>query len=181
VGHPLDDRLARGPVADLDAVHRHGARRATTEAGEDLGQLRLAVAGHAGDPQDLAGAHLEGDPPEGREAAIALRPHVLHAQHHRARGERRPLDRLDDLAADHQAGQARRRRVGDRDPGRRDPAPPHDGDPVGDLADLAQLVADEDDGRAAGHHGAQRPEQVRRLLRGQDGRRLVEDEDPGRG
>ncbi len=34
---------------------------ALADAGDHLEQLRLAVAGDAGDADDLAGAHVEGD------------------------------------------------------------------------------------------------------------------------
>ena len=40
------------------------------DAGEHLEQLRLAVAGDAGDADDLAGAHLEGDVGEAAHALL---------------------------------------------------------------------------------------------------------------
>ena len=75
------------------AVRHHGERLAVEEtladggvadAGKHLEQLRLAVAGDAGDADDLAGAHLERD---FREAAHALRvdvAEILHLQQRRA-------------------------------------------------------------------------------------------------
>ena len=54
---------------------------------------------------------------------------------------------------------------------------PEDGDPVGDLEHLVQLVADEDDRHALALEALEDPEQLGRLLRGEHGRRLVEDED----
>ncbi len=53
------------------------------------------------------------------------------------------------------------------------------GDPVGDLADLAELVGDEDDGGPALAELAHGLHQLVGLLGRQDGGRLVEDQDPG--
>ena len=66
-----------------------------------------------------------------------------------------------------------------RDPRPDDLAAPDDRDPVGDLEDLVQLVADEDDAVAFVGEAAEDGEDLLRLLRRQDGGRLVEDEDPG--
>ena len=50
--------LARRAVCDLFAVHTD-APPAGSEAGDDLGQLRLAVAGDRGEADNLARADLE--------------------------------------------------------------------------------------------------------------------------
>ena len=63
---------------------------------------------------------------------------------------------------------------------RRDLPPAHDGDPVGDREDLAQLVADEHDDCARRGHRRAASGQVVDLLGRQDGRRLVHDQDPWR-
>ena len=83
------------------------------------------------------------------------------------------------LAADHQLGEVvlvglRRHALAD------DLAAPDDRDPVGDLEDLVELVADEDDAVALGGEPPQDLEDLLGLLRREDGRRLVEDEDPAR-
>ena len=54
----------------------------------------------------------------------------------------------------------------------------HDRDPVGDGHHLAELVADEHDAASVRDHRPERPEQVVDLLRGEDGGRLVHDQDP---
>ena len=82
------------------------------------------------------------------------------------------------LASDHQRGERLARR-GRRVHGRHGAAVAQDGDAVGHRHHLVELVRDEDDGAPVVGHRPQRPEQVRRLLRGQDGGRLVEDQDPG--
>ena len=79
---------------------------ARAEPGDDLGELGLAVAGDGGDADDLAGADLE----RRRHAAPAgrgrCRPDTSSTdEHDRAGLERRPLESLEDLAADHQAGE----------------------------------------------------------------------------
>ena len=82
------------------------------------------------------------------------------------------------LAADHHAREARLGRALARN-GVDPLAAPQDRDPVGDLEHLVQLVADEDDRRALLLEALDDPEQLARLLRGQHGRRLVEDQDLG--
>src|SRR6185437_10642971 len=54
---------------------------------------------------------------------------------------------------------------------------PKNGDPVGDLQDLVQLVADEDDRHALTNERPQDLEQLLRLLRREHGGWLVQDED----
>ena len=87
------------------------------------------------------------------------------------------VDRQLDLASDHQLGEVVLVRLG-RDPLADDLAPPDDRDPVGDLEDLVELVADEDDAVALGGEAAQDREDLLGLLGRQDRGRLVEDEDP---
>ena len=83
-----------------------------------------------------------------------------------------------DGGADDQAGQ-----FGDRDGARigsRDGlAAAHHRDPVGVGDHLAELVGDEHDGGAAGGDAAHRRQKPLRLLVGEHGGRLVEDEDAG--
>ena len=88
------------------------------------------------------------------------------------------IDRQRDLAADHQLGEVLLVRLG-RDPLADDLAAPDDRDPVRDLEDLVQLVADEDDAVALGRQAPQDLEDLLGLLRRQDRGRLVEDEDLG--
>ena len=55
LGHVRDtgiDGLGHGPVGELPAVDLDGAG-ALAQPGDDLRQLRLAVAGHAGQTEDL--------------------------------------------------------------------------------------------------------------------------------
>ena len=53
----------------------------------------------------------------------------------------------------------------------------HDGQPVGDLHDLVQLVGNEDDGIALIFKMNELFKELRRLLGRENGRRLVEDQD----
>src|SRR5439155_17878344 len=59
-----------------------------------------------------------------------------------------------------------------------DPSAPDHGDAIRDLEDLVELVADEDDARALRAKLPEHAEDLARLLRREDGGRLVEDEDP---
>ncbi len=89
-----------------------------------------------------------------------------------------PVDGQLDAPADHQGGQVVL--VGlPGQPLADHPATPDDGDPVGDLEDLVELVADEHDAVAFAGEPAQDAEDLLGLLGRQHGGRLVEDEDPG--
>ena len=83
-----------------------------------------------------------------------------------------------DVAPDHQRREVLLVGLG-RDPRADDPAAPDDRDPVGDLEDLVQLVADEDDAVALLGEPPQDREDLLGLLRRQDRGRLVEHEDTG--
>ena len=101
---------------------------------------------------------------------------VLDLEQDVARLRRLLLDAQEHLAADHRARERRLGRALARH--RLDLlAAPQDGDAVGDLEHLVQLVADEDDRLAVRLEAADDPEQLLRLLRRQHGGRLVEDED----
>ena len=54
-----------------------------------------------------------------------------------------------------------------------------DGDPVGDLQHLVELVGDDDDGVALRLHAAEHVEELGCLLDGKDGGGLVQDDDLG--
>ena len=81
-----------------------------------------------------------------------------------------------DPAADHQLGQLLRRRLGGGQ-GRDDPALAHHGDGVRHLADLAELVGDEDDRLPLAPERPQDAEEVVGLLGREDRGGLVEDQE----
>jgi hypothetical protein len=82
------------------------------------------------------------------------------------------------LAPDHHRGQAAGVGVRALD-GADHAAVAHDAHAVADLHHLVELVRDEHDGVAVGRVAAQELEQAARLLRRQDGGRLVHDQDAG--
>ena len=89
---------------------------------------------------------------------------------------RRLLHPQQHLAPHHQAGEARLRGALGRQ-GLDQLAAAQDGDPVGDVEHLVQLVRDEDHRLAARREAADHLEELLRLLRREHGGRLVEDED----
>src|SRR3989304_5260733 len=70
-----------------------GAPGNRRKSGHDLGQLALAVAGHARDAQDLTGPHVEGDAAQGRQPLVVLGVDIAHGEHDRARTDTGPLHR----------------------------------------------------------------------------------------
>ena len=75
VGHAALVQLPRGPMPVTSrrrARDRPAGRLA--QAGERLDELVLAVAGDAGDAEDLAGTDLEADAADDLLAAVVRRP-----------------------------------------------------------------------------------------------------------
>ena len=97
-------RPARPPVIGAPRSRISPPQR-PADAGERVEQLRLAVAGDAGDADDLAGADVEADALDPRHALVARDHEVAHLEHRLARLRRRLLDPQQHLAADHQLGQ----------------------------------------------------------------------------
>src|SRR5471032_2160621 len=159
-----------------EEVQLAGGRQA--HARQDLHQLALAVAGHDGNRDDLAGAQREADIGQQLDLLLVLQLQVLDVQHRRARIVGRARQVVFNWPADHHIGQfffggAGRRHGADH------AAAAHHGDGVGDVEDLLQLVRDQDDGLALFLEQAQDLEQRLGLLRGQHGGRLVQDQDVG--
>ena len=145
-------------------------------AGQHLHQLALPVALDAGDAEDLARSELERDALQRRYALVRARGQVVDRHHHRTRSRRLLVDAQQHLAPDHQRGDLLLVRVLCREMADHTAAP-HHRDAVGDVEDLLQLVADEDDRLARFDQVAQHHEQLLRLLRREHAGRLVEDED----
>ena len=170
------DRRANGSGGDVAAAD-DDSPRARTQARDDLGELRLPVAGDGRDPDDLARMDLERHAPDGGQAAVVEGGHILDGQDDGSRLHRRALQRLEDRPPDHATGEVGTRHPAGVDAGGRDLAGAHDGDPVGDRQHLAELVADEDDAPSGVRQRPQVLEQLGGLLGREDGRGLVEDED----
>ncbi len=178
VGQAALRELADRVVRHVGAGEVRGAACRTAQADDRLDELGLAVAGHAGDPQDLPGADLERAVLDHDAAAVVGDGQAVDGQHHVARRRGPLLDGERHLAPDHHLGEillggGLRIRLADHAT-----APDH-GDPVGDREDLVELVADEDDARPLGREAAQDGEDLDGLLRGENRRGLVEDQDPG--
>ena len=133
--------MSRAQEIDLARFHRPQAR-------ERLGQLPLAVAGDAGQAEDLARVQLQLQPVQGQVAPVAPDAEVPGREDRPAAQAQAFVAGQVDLAAGHERGQVRRgmvRGLPVEDHG----AVPEDGHPVGKGLDLVQLVADEDDGKLA--------------------------------
>ena len=161
-------------VRDVMPAELYAPAGDLVEAGEAADELRLAVAVYAGDADNLAAAHVEADAAH-RVALVQVARH-LQAAHleHGVRGLGRALvdDELDG-ASDHHVRELLLVRVLRVD--RADAlAAAEDGDAVGDLHNLIELVRDEEDALALAGELAHRRHELLNLLRGEDGGRLVE-------
>ena len=157
------------------AEHQRLAMRRHAQARQQFGQCDLPVAGDTGHGHDFARPQLQ------RHAAQALacaarRVHVVQRANHLAHRLRRLTRARGHGVADHPFGQLRFGGAGGRAFGHQPAAAQH-GDPVRHAQHLAQLVADEDDRQALGHHLAQGGEQRLALLRGEHRRGFVQDQD----
>ena len=174
---PARWRLARACPGDRAVRHFDGAARRLAQAGERLDELVLAVAGDAGDAEDLARPDVEADALDGLVSAVVRDMQVRDDESRIGWVRFTAVDDELDVAADHQGREIVL--VGfRRNPRAHDLAPSDDGDPVGDLQHLVQLVADEDDRVALRGEAPEDLEDLLGLLRRQHGGRLVEDEDP---
>ena len=145
------------------------------QARKHLRQFRLPVAGHAGDPHDLAGTDSEADIAQRRQPAVVARPQFLDFEDHVAlRRRARPAVEAD-LSADHHAHQLVLAEFGRR-ARRHLLAVAQHRHRVGDLHHLFQMVRNEDHRHALRHEAAQRLEQFAALLWRQHRGRLVEDD-----
>ena len=158
------------------AVDQDFAAAQGPDPGERFEQLRLAVAGDAGDAEDLAFPQGEGDAVDPHDAAVVAHDEIARFERDLARMRLALVDLEDHLAADHGVGELRRRRLR-RIEGRDHFAAPHHRDAVGEAHDLAQLVGDEDDRLVLALQHPQHLEQLVGLGRRQDRGRLVEHQD----
>ena len=147
------------------------------QAEQGLGELGLPVALYAGDGEDLARADREADVVDVDATRVVVDTQPLDDQGVLAGLLRLLVHGQLDWTTDHERGElgVRGGRLGLAD----DLAEPDDRDPVGDLADLAQLVGDEDDGLPGRLELAHDLHQLVGLLGRQDGRGLVEHEHLG--
>ena len=173
---PAAIAVARVAGAQRLPADSNRPRRWRPHAGDRLGELALAVAGHARDGDDLAGTHDERGAFHGRLAAVALRPDALELEHRVTSGPRARLSGVVELPPHHQRGERAWRRLRGLHRPERVAAAEHR-HPVGDRLHLVQLVRDEDHRPSLRRHLAHRLEQHVRLLRRQHRGRLVEDED----
>ena len=164
------------PGRDVVVAQCDRARGEGTQAEQRLHQLGLAVALDASDADDLPAADGEADvvehgPTVGRMHGQS--PHVeLHGVGHGGIAQLRQRQ----LAAHHQLGQLPGRGPAGVD-GAHGRPPPHDGDLVGHREHLVELVRDEQHGQALGLELAQVAEQLVDLLRHEDRRGFVQDQD----
>ena len=158
-------------------VERNGSAERRANAHQHLGELGLAVAADPGDAVDLALLDGQRDPRERRHAVVARRREVRDFEPHpaaAASGGHRAARRRAHHQLRHASVVERLRvLVGDR------PSGPHDGDPIGEIAHLAQFVGYQDDRRAAPREAADHGQQTVRLVVGQHRGRLVEDQNAG--
>ena len=167
-----------GQAVALLAQQMEGAFRGLLQAGDDLGQLLLAAALHAGHTQDAAGAQIQADAVQHGDAVLVHAGKPPHPEHRLPLFQGRLLNGLHRVAAHHQAGDVAGRQLFHLI-GAHHLARPHDGQPVADGLHLVDLVGDKDDGVPALFQKQKLLEQLLRLLGGQHGRGLVQDDQVG--
>ena len=121
-------------IAEQDA-----AAGRSSGAGQHFDQLALAVAFHAGDPEDLTLVQLERNAMQCGDAPVRDGGQVFDAQRDRSRLCRLLIHAQQHVAADHQAGDLSFGRV-TRLQVANDLATPHHGNAIGDLEDFLQLM-----------------------------------------
>ena len=160
------------------AVHGDGPGVGLAEIVEDVHQLPLAIALHAGDAQNLAFSDREGDLVQHLPVPVVGEFEIPYLQHRRPGLGLLLLDGQDHVPAHHQPADLLLGGVGGVVHAH-GPAAPQDGHAVRDLLDLLQLVGDEDDGVPLLLEMDQLLEELHRLLGGEHGGGLVQDQDLG--
>ena len=160
-------------MGDVDAPEHHLPGLDARQSADAPQEGALAASFHAGQSDDLAGAHLQGEVVEADETLFDA--DRVQGQDRLTQGGFGPVGDLDGFA-EHELDQLGRR---DRHVALADDlAAAHDRDLLAELLDLFELVGDEDDAHAICGQLAQRVEQQAPLV-GRDPRgRLVEDEHP---
>ena len=142
------------------------------QAGDGLTQLLLAAARDAGHAQDLAAPDIEVHPVDGHGPLVDADGQVPDLQQGAGLFHHGALDVQVHLVAHHELGELLLIGLGGVYGG--DVLPlAEDGDPVGDLQHLVELVGDDDDGVALRLHAAEHVEELGCLLDGKDGGGLV--------
>src|ERR1700722_6257846 len=157
------------------AIEEDFARRQHADAGKRFEQFRLAIAGDAGNTDDLAPTQREGHVVDAGDAASVAHHETARFQRDLAGMGDALFDAQDDLAADHGVGKLWRRGFR-RLESRHHFAAPHDGDAIGEAHDFAQLVGDENDRLVLGLQETQHFEQLIGLGRRQHGGWFVKDQ-----
>ena len=177
MAHAVLGALADGFTGDVLAVQRNGAAGQFFQAGQAVDELGLAVALNARQADDLAAVHLERNILDGVFLVLAVvHGHVLHVQHHLAGVGRLFLDLKLDITAHHHAGKLFLGGVLDLHSAHI-LALAQNGAAVCHRHDLVELVGDEEDGFALFLEPAHDLHQLVDLLRRQNSRGLVEDQD----
>ena len=169
------DRLGR-QSHDALALMIDPARLHFSQPCDRLAQLALAAARDARDAQDLAAADEEAQILDGAAAHVVFDAEVADLQQRRLLPHHGALDGELHLLPDHHLGERRLRRLHCVDAAH-GLALPENGDAVGDRHDFMQFVRDDDDGLAVLLHRAHDGKEFFRLLRRQNRRRLVQNED----
>ena len=164
-------------MGDVLTAELDGAGNERLQAGQAVDELRLAVAVDAGKADDLAAADLERNVLDGIVLVeLGGHGHALHLEHDLAKLGRLLVHMEADAAADHHGGQLLRRGAGGLDRADVLALAQHRA-AVGDRHNLGELVGDEKNALALGGEVAHDLHELVDLLRGEDGGRLVEDQD----
>ena len=168
--------LLRGEPDDGLALVVDPARFHLPEPCDRLAQFALTAARDARNAQNLAAADEKAQIFDGSAALVALYGEIADLQKRAIGLGDGALDVELHLLPHHHLGERRLRRLGRIHAADTFALAEH-GDAVGDRHDLVQFVRDDNDGLSVRLHRPHDGEELFRLLRGEDGGRLVEDED----
>ena len=176
VGQACSPHLARMQARHVDVVDVHPTGNDRSQSCHRLSQLPLPVSRDPRDPHDLSGTDPQAAVGDRLGSPVAVDTEPVDGQPNGSHLHRRSVGSQLDRATHHHVGKLllggrRRSRLAG------DPPVAHHGDPVGQGQHIIQLVGDEDQAHAVGGHGPQRDEQLIHLDRGEDGRRLVQDQE----
>ena len=176
MAHAASPNVADLSAGDALSIQQNIAAVIFLHARDAVGEIVLSVALNAGDSEDFTFSDGEGDMVKHNLSFIGELLKIFHLEDRLSGLRIRFLNLQNDISSNHQAGKLAFIKLRDG-VGAIAVAVTQDRDVVAQLHDFLQLMGYEDDGMPALFQKLQLLEQLLRLLRSQDRRRLIENQD----
>src|SRR5664280_2168720 len=176
VVHPCGCQRAWRRVGHIDALDRNVSADEVAQSRDAFRQLDLTVAGDTGETHDLTTVDGDTQLVESHDTTVIIGLSVFDLEDLPAQFDLLAFQAEQDLTPDHHLCKFTLRDRSRVDGAYQLSLPEHS-DAIGNGHDLVEFMADEDNGFTLRLHLSEDAEQLLRLLRRQDGSRLIQDQD----